>query len=332
MTGHVVMFSGGVGSWGAAKRLVERHGSGDLTLLFTDTLAEDSDLYRFLAEGAAHLFGTALPAPLGDAIAAVPDYHGDRFGRRMALAAIRDALARVLPGLVWIVEGRDPWQVFADERFLGNSAIDPCSRVLKRRPAERWLRRHRDPSDTVLYLGIDWTELHRFAGDRRGGGARARWAAQGWRLEAPLCEAPPVARPDILGWLHDVGIAPPDLTRRGFAHNNCSGFCCKAGQGHYVELLRQFPERYAFHEVQEQALRRDLGRDVAMMASRHGGGPKKPLTLAAFRHLVAAGHRVDRFEIGGCGCFVDGDAVPSWPATAPQNPLSRTLQSKSGVR
>ena len=53
---HVVMFSGGAGSWAAAKRVAERHGTADLTLLFTDTLMEDEDLYRFLHEAAAAVF------------------------------------------------------------------------------------------------------------------------------------------------------------------------------------------------------------------------------------------------------------------------------------
>lgn len=40
---HVVMFSGGIGSWAAAKRVAAEHGTADLTLLFTDTLIEDAD-------------------------------------------------------------------------------------------------------------------------------------------------------------------------------------------------------------------------------------------------------------------------------------------------
>ena len=40
---HVVMFSGGVGSWMAARRVAERHGTADLTLLFADTLIEDAN-------------------------------------------------------------------------------------------------------------------------------------------------------------------------------------------------------------------------------------------------------------------------------------------------
>lgn len=53
MTKHVVMFSGGIGSWAAAKRVAERHGTADMVLLFTDTKTEDEDLYRFIDEAAA---------------------------------------------------------------------------------------------------------------------------------------------------------------------------------------------------------------------------------------------------------------------------------------
>jgi hypothetical protein len=86
------MFSSGAGSWAAAKRVAEQHGTEGLVLLFADTLIEDEDNYRFLDEAAANI--------------------------------------GVQPTTV--AEGRDPWQVFFDVRFLGNTRIDPCSRVLKR--------------------------------------------------------------------------------------------------------------------------------------------------------------------------------------------------------
>ena len=35
---HVVMFSGGLSSWAAAKRVAAEHGTDDLVLLFSDTL------------------------------------------------------------------------------------------------------------------------------------------------------------------------------------------------------------------------------------------------------------------------------------------------------
>lgn len=48
----MVQFSGGIGSWSAARRVVAEHGTEDLILLFSDTLIEDQDLYRFLDEAA----------------------------------------------------------------------------------------------------------------------------------------------------------------------------------------------------------------------------------------------------------------------------------------
>ncbi len=261
----VVMFSGGIGSWGAAKRVAERRGTENLVLLFTDTLIEDEDLYRFLPEAAKNIGGT----------------------------------------LVRITEGRTPWEVFRDERFLGNSSVDPCSKILKRQPADRWLKENCDPADTIISVGIDWTEEHRFD-DGSGGGLRPRRAAEGWNYQAPMCEPPYLSKPDMLRWLKAEGIAPPRLYEMGFAHNNCGGFCCKAGQGHMANLLRQMPERYRQHEMAEAAMRAYLDRDVSMMTDRSGDGLKKPLTMETLRVRIETGAQVDMFEIGGCGCFLDG--------------------------
>ena len=95
----VAMFSGGVGSWAAAKRAAEKYGRENLTLLFADTLIEDPDLYRFLDQAAAD-----VGAPL-----------------------------------VRVADGRTPWQVFRDRRMLGNSRIANCSIELKQRPAREWM-------------------------------------------------------------------------------------------------------------------------------------------------------------------------------------------------
>jgi len=142
------MFSGGAASWMAARRVVEWHGTTDLTLLFTDTMTEDEDLYRFLDEASANV--------------GVP--------------------------VTRLSDGRDIWQVFKDSRFLGNTRADPCSRILKRDLSRRWIEEHCDPATTVIYLGMDWTEIHRLD--------RARIAWHPWRVEGPLTEPP---RPERCG-------------------------------------------------------------------------------------------------------------------------------------
>jgi hypothetical protein len=250
---HVVQFSGGVGSWAAAKRVAAEHGTDGLVLLFADTLIEDEDLYRFLDQAAADVGGQ----------------------------------------LVKIAEGRDPWQVFFDERFLGNTRVDPCSKILKRELLRGWLEAHYQPDAAVVYLGIDWTEAHRFEA------AKERW--QPYRVEAPLCGRPLISKHQLLDQLRAAGIEPPRLYCMGFPHNNCGGFCIKAGQGTFAKLLEQMPERYAHHEQREQELREYLGADVAILRDREGGDTR-PLTLREFRERREAGQQCDLFDLGGCGC------------------------------
>jgi hypothetical protein len=266
---HVVMFSGGIGSWMAARRVVEQHGTKDVTLLFTDTLIEDHDLYRFLDEAAED-----VGAPL-----------------------------------VRIAEGRTPWQVFRDERFLGNSRIDPCSKILKRQLGDKWLTENCDPADTTVYVGVDWSEIHRFEGQGDRAGLKARKLEQGWRYEAPLTEPPYLTKEEMIAALVKRGIRPPRLYALGFSHNNCGGWCVKAGKGHYARLLEKLPDVYAFHEAQERDFREFIGKDVAILRNADGS----PLTLEAFRRLVqgtgCGSLFFDPNDLGGCGCFVTEEAA-----------------------
>jgi hypothetical protein len=123
------MFSGGIGSWATAKLVAEKYGTDDLYLLFTDVkgsaesphIGEDEDTYRFINEAVVNVGGT----------------------------------------YIYLNEGRDIWQVFKDKRFLGNSRQANCSHLLKQKPARAWINENCDPADTVIYVGIDWTETHR---------------------------------------------------------------------------------------------------------------------------------------------------------------------------
>jgi hypothetical protein len=248
------MFSGGTGSWAAARRVVERHGTGGLVLLFADTLIEDEDLYRFVDEAAADVGGE----------------------------------------LVRVADGRDPWQVFFDRRFLGNTRVDLCSRILKRELLRGWLEANTDPASTTVHLGIDWTEVHRL------GALRTRY--EPWRAEAPLADPPYLLKAQIHAELEAHGVALPRLYGMGFAHNNCGGFCVKAGQGQFERLLRRMPDRYAYHERREQELREFLGKDVAILRDRRGGGVR-PLTLREFRERLERDPSLfDPLEVGGCAC------------------------------
>ncbi len=300
-TVHIAQFSGGAGSWGAAKRVVQLHGTDNLILLFADTLIEDQDTYRFLLEGAANVFGVPAPLDLMARALALPEADkGHQAERKELLAGLRQDANERLPFLRWIAEGRTPHEVFEDVRFLGNSRFDPCSKHLKRDLLHGWKTAHCDRTQTVCYVGIDWSEKHRY--DRLA----SRWQAIGWRYEAPLCDAPYLTPQGVREWMRADGLAPPRAYGLGFHHNNCGGGCVKAGQGHWITLLRVMPERYADWEERENDRREQLG-DVSMLSDRTGDNIKKPLTLTALRERYEAGRtgQIDLFDIGGCGCAID---------------------------
>jgi hypothetical protein len=236
--------------------VADEHGSDSLVLLFADVLGEDEDNYRFLREAAADIGGQ----------------------------------------LVTVTEGRTIWDVFRDNRFLGNARLANCSKFLKQQPAREWLEANCDPADTTVYVGIDWTETHRLSAIER--------SYQPYVARAPLCEPPYLNRDQVLGMLRRRGIEPPRLYGMGFAHANCGGGCVRAGQGQFAVLLKQLPKRFAEWERNEQELRDHLRKDVAILRDRTGG-ELRPLTLREFRERAESKpEQIDLFDIGGCGCFV----------------------------
>jgi len=287
------MFSGGIGSWAAAQRAGQRHPGQTVLALFADTLIEDEDLYRFVVEATASVAGVQA-GDLADVALRLPGLR-QMDARKAALASLATQAMERIPGLVWISDGRTPWDVFRETRFVGNSRVDKCSQFLKRELLDAWRDANLDPADTTVYVGIDWTEAHRF--ER----LRLRFGAS-WHVEAPMCEPPYVTKPDMLRDLSARGIRPPRLYALGFSHNNCGGFCIKAGHAHFANLLRTMPDRYAYHEEQEESMRVELG-DVAILNDRSGGGPRRPVSLRAFRERVESGGSYDLFAFGGCGCF-----------------------------
>lgn len=250
------MFSGGLGSFATAKLVADKFGTENLVLLFADTKTEDEDLYRFLEEAAAYIGGT----------------------------------------LVRIADGRDVWQVFRDVKFIGNSRIDPCSKHLKREMCDRWIQDNCILEDTIIYVGIDWSEIHRYE--------RLRVRKSPWKYEAPLTEGPPYySRQKGMQMLQEAGIQPPRLYRMGFQHNNCGGFCVKAGQAHFRLLYEHMPERYLYHEQREQDLIAENSKLRPFLKKRINGQDIY-LTLKEFREKYLVPQKpIDDLDWGGCNCL-----------------------------
>lgn len=267
---HVIFFSGGIGSWYTTKRVIEEHGKENVKLLFTDTKIEDYDLYRFLDESA----------------------------KKFDVELIK------------LVEGRSPWEVFNDVNFIGNSRIAHCSKILKQDIANKYVFENFDPKDTILYMGIDWTEEHRTKAPKEN--------YRPFKVEFPMCNEPLLSKDDMLEELSKWDIEVPRLYKLGFSHNNCGGFCVRAGMGHFARLLKEMPDLYKHHEEEEQKLIKKIGKDVSILkrakivwkknkyGSKYKDREVETLSLKQLRKELESGKtgRIDMNDIGGCGCFV----------------------------
>lgn len=258
MTRHVVQFSTGAGSAEVAYRVAAEHGIDDLVLLTADTRAEDDDNWRF------------------------------------AWQVVRDLGINTVQWVI-LADGRTPMQVGRAHRVVPNNRMAVCSRVLKREILRRWIDEHCDPSDTIIYLGFDWTEPERHEA------ALPHW--QPYRIESPLLHPPYVGKPELLSTFREVrGIEPPRLYAQGFTHANCAGACVRGGQAQWELLLRVNRSLYLDWENEEQITRNVIDKDVSILRDRTGG-TLTPLTLRAFRERIEDQPALfDADDWGACGC------------------------------
>lgn len=252
----IVSYSGGASSWAAARVTRDRvMEDGDhMTLLFADTLVEHQDTYAFLEAGAQNL--------------GVP--------------------------VTRIADGRTPLEVFRDVRMLGNSRIDPCSRVLKRELLGKWVDAAATQGPITQVIGLDWTEIHRLERFQE----RNRHP-----VIAPLIDEG-IDKTRVHEMVEAAGLPRQRLYEMGFPHANCSGCCVKSGISNWTLVYRTMPDLYAHWETGEEELRGKLG-DVSILKDRRGGDTK-PLTLRALRERIEQQPMlIPVDDWGGCGCALE---------------------------
>lgn len=123
---YIVNVSGGLTSFEALRRTLEKHGKENTHAIFADTLIEDEDLYRFLDDQERYF-----------------DIKIER-----------------------LADGRTPWQAMKDRRCimlrLANGAeVAPCSMELKRGVIDKEIAKRYEPGTYTRVFGMDWTEMHR---------------------------------------------------------------------------------------------------------------------------------------------------------------------------
>jgi len=195
--------SGGLCSFWAWHRTVQRYGVENVVPIFADVMIEDADLYKF-NEQAAQL----LKSPI----------------TRISLEIT-------------------PWELFRREGLLGNNRFPICSVKLKREPLNAWMASryeldHRQTNalmeDGTVVLGFDWTEHHRVD--------EFQAEHPTWRVLAPMTEEPLWDKCRMLAEAEKLGFERQRLYKLGFPHANCGGGCVKAGISHFVNLYYRLPE------------------------------------------------------------------------------------------
>jgi hypothetical protein len=275
---YVVSVSGGLGSYEALRRCLEKHGRAQTAAVFADVgsvidaegnhvSGEDPDLFRFLDEIERHL-----------------DFPIHRI-RSQKYA--------------------DIWDVFFAQRMMGSTQRDPCSRHLKRQVIDEWKRAHFGQVNVMTVIGLSWLEKDR---------AREFRAVFGDLCWFPLCDPPYVINDDIIATLGAVGIAPPRLYARGFSHNNCGGFCVKMGLFQAWLLWSTDLPRFLHHESREAEFRAKFARSDVTIFRRS----KEPVTMAQLRESFEAGwqprQRKDR-SCASCMLPAEDEFAPSQALT-----------------
>ena len=197
--------------------------------------------------------------------------------------------------VVTLTEGRNIWQVFNDMNFMSNSRVDNCSQILKRSLFKRWLKKNFKPDEACIYVGFDWNETHRLP--------KMEKRYRPYKVYAPLMNPPYIEKNDIRYRLKQLKIRQPRLYDMGFEHNNCGGFCVKAGQAQFKLMWQKMPERYAQHEAEQEKLFARIGQHGFLR--RTEDGVLRYLSLKQFREeILEQGKKIDGTDIGGCGCFI----------------------------
>ena len=147
-------------------------------------------------------------------------------------------------------------------------------------------------------MGMDWTEGHRLERTQK------HW--EPYIVKAPMMEKPYMMKEQMIRNVISAGMKPPRLYEMGFPHNNCGGFCIKAGHATFNLLLKSIPERYKYHEEQEQSLQKSLGKNHTILKDRTNK-TSDPLSLKEFRERIETKESgmFDLDDWGGCGCFVE---------------------------
>lgn len=197
-------------------------------------------------------------------------------------------------------EGQDIWDVFDKHGVITvrkSGGACKASVELKQKPLHEYMKKH-DPAKTAIAIGMSWQEK-----DRQERCIK-RPGLSDYQLIFPLNEKPFLSDCDVLDELRSMGLDLPSIYNKGYPHNNCGGGCVLAGIHQWHGLLKDYPERFAYHEERERLWQEKNGYDFTVLRDRRGDRTKaRPYTLEQFRIDIQNGRKVPGDFRTGCGCM-----------------------------
>jgi 3'-phosphoadenosine 5'-phosphosulfate sulfotransferase (PAPS reductase)/FAD synthetase len=133
-------------------------------------------------------------------------------------------------------DGRNIWELFNDEGYLGCGRNTMCSRVLKQERSKAYLKAH---LPATLYIGFtddEWNRAQRIT---------ARYASIGVTVKFPLMEQHISKEECHHRVINCWGLNPPEMYEH-FEHANC--IPCVKGSQYYWGLLHKY-EREAWERM-----------------------------------------------------------------------------------
>ncbi len=250
---HIISLSGGIGSYITLKRIIAKFGKENVIATFCDTLYEDGDLYRFLYD----------------------------IENKLSIKITR------------LCAYKSPMQLQVESNFIYNSRVALCSKELKSKVFNNWLKENYTPGECILYMGIDWSEQHRCEAITKN--------YQPYKVEYPLCQEIKYKQ-EYLDELQQDGFKIPRLYQIGLTHNNCGGRCVKAGIGHWLQLLEKDRNRFLEAENDEIMLQQKIGKPYTHLKRKGQAYSLHQLRLDKERQVSIFDFE-EIHDFGACTCF-----------------------------
>lgn len=263
---RIVNVSGGLCSFWALHRTIEKFGKENVVPIFADVLIEAKDLYEFNRQ--------------------TEQYFGIK--------------------IIRISKELTPFQLFRLEGLIGNNRAPICSIRLKREPLNAWMESNFEMNQKqinffteygVCVMGFDWTEAHRVK--------EMQDEHPTWCIEAPMTEEPIWDKCRMEAEARKIGMMIPVAYQQGFPHNNCNRRCVRAGISHWVHLYHTDRPAYDEWADDEHFTILDFvqrGIEPLTILRDRRDGVTNSLSLRQLATRIEAGEKFTKLDWGGCGC------------------------------